>query len=438
MNEVFPARTLEELLRARSRALDEETLAGARVILEDVRARGERAVREHAERLGDLERGAPIRLERDALHAAWAATAPAERALLERSHERIERFALAQRACLAPLRTPVDGGWAGHALVPVERVGAYAPGGRHPLPSTVLMTCVPARTAGVREILVASPRPAPVTLAAAALAGADAVLAVGGAQAIAALALGVYGPPVDYLVGPGNRWVTAAKKLLAGEVEIDMLAGPSELVVIADESADPARVAADLLAQAEHDTDALPVLITPCAALARSVADELAHALLTLPGADIARAALARGGSVLVPDLAAAVRASDRLAPEHLALAVREPAALGAGVLHAGTLFLGHSSAEVAGDYGAGPNHVLPTCGGARSRGGLSVLSFLRVRTWLALEAGEGTRALYEDARALASLEGLAGHARSAELHRDAALGEPRFASGSRSSCELE
>lgn len=416
MSTTFPSRTLDELVRGRTRRIDDDTLAGAKEIIEDVRARGEPAVREHAERLGDIEPGAPLQLDRGDLEAAWSATPAAERALLERTRERIERFALAQRECLAPLRTPVQGGWAGHELVPVERVGAYAPGGRHPLPSTVLMTCVPARVAGVLEILVASPRPARATKAAAAAARADGLLAAGGPHALAALAFGVFAPPVDQLVGPGNRWVVAAKKLLAGEVEIDMLAGPSELVVVADESADPSRVAADLLAQAEHDIDALPVLITPSVSVARAVEAELERALPRLPGAEVARAALARGGVVIVADLAEAVLASDRLAPEHLALAVRDPVPLAAAARHAGAIFLGHASAEVAGDYGAGPNHVLPTGGGARSRGGLSVLSFVRVRTWLALEPGAEARAMYADAAALAELEDLAAHASSASI----------------------
>ena len=352
-------------------------------------------------------------LGRPELERALAALPSDQRELLERTAGRIRRFAEAQREALVDLRVPVPGGAAGHTVAPIERVGAYAPGGRFPLPSTVLMTAVTARVAGSELVWVASPRPAPATLAAAALAGADGLLAVGGAQAVAALAFGTVSPAVDLVVGPGNRWVTAAKKHLSGEVAIDMLAGPSELVVIADAAADPRLVAADLLAQAEHDPDALPVLLTTCSELAEAVEEELARQLADLPTADTARAALAGGCAVVCADLDEAARASDALAPEHLALAVTDPRALAQELRHYGSLFLGARSAEAFGDYGAGPNHVLPTGGGARTTGGLSVLSFLRVRTWLELERpGE----LAADAAALGRLEGLHAHARSAEL----------------------
>ncbi|MCW5775804.1 MAG: histidinol dehydrogenase [Phycisphaeraceae bacterium] len=247
----------------RRSAIDPATLAAASEIVSDVRARGEQAVRAHAERLGDLRPGEPLLIEPAAMRRALDALDRDDRAALERAAERIRAFAEAQRASLHELALAVPGGQAGHWIAPVERAGCYAPGGRFPLPSSVLMTAVTARAAGVREVIVASPRPAPATLAAAAIAGADAVLAVGGAQAIAALAFGC--PPLalcDAVVGPGNRWVTAAKQLVAGQVAIDTLAGPSELLIIADDTADPRTVAADLLAQAEHDTDACAVLVT--------------------------------------------------------------------------------------------------------------------------------------------------------------------------------
>jgi phosphoribosyl-ATP pyrophosphohydrolase/phosphoribosyl-AMP cyclohydrolase/histidinol dehydrogenase len=267
--------------------------------------------------------------------------------------------------------------------------------------------------AGVERVWVASPKPAPVTLAAAAVAGADGLLAVGGAQAIAALAFGADPVPAcDVVVGPGNRWVTAAKQLVAGSVAIDMLAGPSELVVLADRSADPAVVAADLLAQAEHDPDALPVLVTLDAALAGAVDAELERQLATLPTAATARAAVAHGVAVVAGDLAAACAVCDRLAPEHLQVMLADPGPAVARLRHYGALFIGSGSAEVLGDYGAGPNHVLPTGGTARHTGGLSVFTFLRVRTWLRMDA---PAALAADAAALARLEGLEAHARAAE-----------------------
>lgn len=405
--------TLETMpLRGRG-AVDAETLTAAGAIVRDVQDRGEAGLRHHAERLGDLPRGAPLVIERAALDAAVEALPAAERALLERTAARIGSFAEAQKICLAPLDTAVPGGRAGHTLAPVRAAGCYAPAGRFPLPSSVLMTAVTARVAGVETVWVASPRPNPVTLAAAGIAGADAVLAVGGAQAIAALAFGAGPvPAVDVVVGPGNRWVTAAKQLVSGTVAIDMLAGPSELVVLADDTADPATVAADLLAQAEHDTDALPILVTTSAALADAVDTALAAQLATLPTADTARVACEAGFTVLVDDLAAGVAACDALAPEHLEVITADADAVAARLGHYGGLFIGGGAAEVLGDYGAGPNHVLPTGGTARYTGGLSVFTFLRVRTWLRMD---DPRALAADAAALARLEGLEGHARSAE-----------------------
>lgn len=393
--------------------VDRETLDRARDLVDDVRDRGEAALREHAERLGDVAAGAPLVVERPGLERALASLRAEDRALLERTAGRIRRFAEAQRAALAEIDVAVPGGRAGHTIAPVERAGCYAPGGRFPLPSSVLMTAVTARTAGVREVVVASPRPAPATLAAAAVAGADVLLAAGGAHAIAALAYGAGPvPAVDVIAGPGNRWVTAGKALVAGHVGIDMLAGPSELCVLADGAADPETAAADLLAQAEHDPDALPVLVTPSEALLADVERALAARLEDLPAPETARAALRNGFAVLCRDLEEAAAVAGRLAPEHLELLVADPAALAPRLAHYGGLFLGAGSAEVFGDYGAGPNHVLPTGGTARFTGGLSVLHFLRVRTWLRVD---DPAELARDAADLARIEGLEAHARSAE-----------------------
>ncbi|MCB9729802.1 MAG: histidinol dehydrogenase [Deltaproteobacteria bacterium] len=397
-------------------AVDAETLAVASAIVEDVRARGEAALREHAARLGDLQEGGALVIERPFLDAALSTLDRADRDLLERSAERIRTFARAQRAALTDAEVPVPGGAAGHTVAPVERAGCYAPGGRFPLPSSVLMTAVTARAAGVAEVWVASPRPTQVTLAAAAVAGADAVLAVGGAQAIAALAYGAGPvPPVDVIVGPGNRFVTAAKQLVSGRVRIDMLAGPSELVVLCDATADPETVAADLLAQAEHDPDALPVVVSTDAAVLDAVDAALARQLAVLPTAPTASLAVAGGYSVLCADLDEAIAVCDRLAPEHLELSLASAAALAPRFLHYGGLFIGEGSAEVLGDYGAGPNHVLPTGSTARFSGGLSIFDFLRVRTWLRIDDTEAVRPLARDAAQLARLEGLEAHARAAE-----------------------
>ena len=412
--------TASDLPDLRRDPCDPTTLREAQAIVDSVREGGADALRDWGARLGDLpEAGAPLIFGPDALEAAWRSLEPEPRSVLERTASRIRVFAAAQAAALRPVEVEVPGGLAGLRYEPVERAGCYAPGGRFPLPSSVLMTAVTARTAGVSEVWVASPRPTAETLAAAHIAGADGVLAVGGAQAIAALAFGAGDvPPVDCIVGPGNRWVTAAKQLVSGRVRIDMLAGPSELVVIADESADPGRVAADLLAQAEHDPDALPILISLSQTTLDAVDEALARQLFDLPTREIAIAALENGFAVLADDLAEACERSDRLAPEHLALQIKDLTRAQELLRHYGALFVGGDAAEVLGDYGAGPNHVLPTGGTARSVGALSVSTFLRVQTWLELPQPQRARELVEDSVALARMEGLEAHARAAEARR--------------------
>ena len=423
---LLPRRTVAKLAH-RGAGFDAKTLAAAARIVEAVRTRGEVALRKHAERFGDVLPGAPLYHDRSDLAQARAGLAPDDRARLERVAARIRAFAVAQRSALGPVRVPVPGGVAEHRIAPIERAGCYAPGGRHPLPSSVLMTTVTARVAGVRDVWVASPRPQPLTLAAAAVAGADGVLAAGGAQAIAALAYGA-GPitPRDVIVGPGNRYVAAAKRLVSGAVAIDMLAGPSELTIFADGSADPATVAADLLAQAEHDPDAVPMLVTVDAALVERVERELACQLGDLPTADVARAALAHGGAVVVESTDDGIAACDAIAPEHLQLELRDADAVAPRLAHYGALFVGAGSAEVLGDYGAGPNHVLPTGGTARFSGGLSVYTFLRVRTWLRIADCAAARSVVEDAVWLGRAEGLEAHARAAERRLTPPVDTPR------------
>lgn len=393
------------------RAVDADTERAAAAIVAELREGGEAALLACATRY-DRWSGAPWRFTRDDLARARESLAAPTRELLERAAARIRHFAEAQRGALANIEVPVPGGVAGHTVVPMRRAGCYAPAGRFPLPSAVLMTAVTARVAGVEDVIVATPSPSPLMLAAAAIAGADAVLGVGGAHAIAALAYGVGVPACDVIVGPGNRWVTAAKKLVAGDVAIDMLAGPSELVVVADESADPGTVAADLLAQAEHDPDAFTAVVTRHAPLLDAVEAALARQLETLPTAAIARASLANGMAVLCATDDEVVETCDRLAPEHLQLSVRDAGRLAARCRNAGACFVGEQSAEVFGDYGVGGNHVLPTGGGARYTAGLSVLTFVRVRTWLRLADPSVAAA---DVAALARIEGLEAHARAAE-----------------------
>jgi len=414
---LLPRREVSEFLKGAQNLIPREILKEAEVIVERVRAGGESAIRDYAIRFGERSPEESLFISRDELMRQASGLESSDLIRLERVAQRIRAFATAQMDSFSSLDMKVPGGSVGHVIVPMAAAGCYAPGGRYPLPSSVLMSAIPARVAGVETVWVASPKPTAMTLAAAYVAGADGVMAVGGAHAIAGLAFGVGPvPPSDVIVGPGNLYVTAAKQLLAGSVAIDMLAGPSELVVIADETADPAWVAADLLAQAEHDPEALPILISLDPDLVSRVEEELKIQLADLPTAEIARAALQKGGGLVCSSVEEAVQLCDAIAPEHLQLSVGDPTELESRLHHYGALFIGEWSAEVFGDYGVGPNHVLPTSGTARSRGGLSVMDFVRIRTWMQLDESL-PRELVEDSAWLARQEGLEAHARAAE-HR--------------------
>jgi phosphoribosyl-ATP pyrophosphohydrolase/phosphoribosyl-AMP cyclohydrolase/histidinol dehydrogenase len=418
---------LGDPIPSRAAPLDPATIHSASGILADIASRGESAAIDHAIRLGDISPGQPVVRDRADLARALDRLDPASRKVLERTASRIRTFAEAQRSCVRDLELPIPGGFAGHTWLPVASAGCYAPGGRFPLPSSVLMTAVTARAAGVRSVWVASPKPTEATLAAAAIAGADGLLAIGGAQAIGAFRRGLFNMPAsDIIVGPGNRWVTAAKQLVSGEVGIDMLAGPSELLVLADETADPAVVAADLLAQAEHDDDAVAMLVTTSSSLPGAVDSELRKQIATLPTAGIATRSLANGFSIVCANMQEAVGLCDRIAPEHLEILCDRAETVAPRLQNAGAVFIGSLSAEALGDYGAGPNHVLPTSGTARFRAGLSVFSFLRARTWLRMTDQVGAGPLVHDSASLARMERLEGHARSAEMRLVARPGSDR------------
>lgn len=407
----------ESLSLDRSVEFDAETVSVVREILQDIRQRPARLL-DYAEKFDGFTRGEPLLISRDTLASDYDALEDESKGLLDRTCSRIESFAVAQRACLSNLNTSIQGGRAGHRFVPHRVAGCYAPGGRFSLPSSVLMTVIPARVAGVKKVIVASPRPEAVLRAAAFRAGADALLVLGGAQAIGAMAYGLGpSPRCDVIVGPGNRYVTAAKHLVRDSVAIDMLAGPSELLVLADASADPDLVACDLLAQAEHDTDAWPLLISTDAQLVKQVQARLSVRIEALSTKDTAMAALARGGYVLARSNEEMVELSDSIAPEHLQVMTKNPDELARQLSRYGSLFIGDASAEVMADYGAGPNHVLPTGGTARVRGGLSVLDFMSLRTWMQLDARiSGYQALARDSEELAQVEGLMGHALAARV----------------------
>jgi histidinol dehydrogenase len=374
-----------------------------RRIVADVRRNGNRAVRRYATRFDGLGKEEPLRVSEAELKNAWQQTDPELRASIRHAAGNIRRYAEWQ----APQewrRETEPGVSVGQLVRPLESVGCYVPGGRYPLPSTLLMTVIPAQVAGVGQIRVVSPRPARATLAAAAFLGVREFYRVGGAQAIAALAYGTEEVPrVDKIVGPGNRYVTSAKKMVAFDCAIEFLAGPTEAVVISAEG-DPACIASDLVAQAEHDPQALCVFITTSRALAAKVQKEVERRTSANP---IAAQSLRRRGAIfLVDSLEQAVALSNRIAPEHLTL----PARLATAVEHAGAVFLDEFTPQAAGDYISGPNHTLPTAGMARVRGGLNVQDFVRVIGCQQISRA-GIRRIASAGVALANAEGLKGHA---------------------------
>ncbi len=339
------------------------------------------------------------------LHEAWQQADPKLQSAIEQAAGNIRRYAEWQAMAATEWQRDIEPGVSvGQLIRPLESVGCYVPGGRYPLPSTVLMTVIPAQVAGVGRICVVSPRPAQATLAAAAFLGVREFYRVGGAHAVAALAYGTDEiPRVDKIVGPGNRYVTAAKKMVAFDCAIDFLAGPTEAVVVS-ENGDPSCIASDLVAQAEHDPDALCVFITSSRPLAARVQKELHRRTRTNP---IARQSLSRRGAILLAaSLPEAVEFANRIAPEHLTV----PAAMASAVRHAGSVFLNEFTPQAAGDYVSGPNHVLPTGGMARVRGGLSVLDFVRVIGCQQISRA-GMRRLAPAGITLATAEGLKGHA---------------------------
>lgn len=399
-------------------------------ILHDVRARGDAAVRFWTERLDGVALESLL-VSGNALGSAVNLVAEEELEILKLAAGRIEAFH--RRQPLASWITQEMGGVMGQLIRPIRRVGLYVPAGSAPLFSSVLMSAIPARVAGVPEIVVATPPQRqtgevhPRILAAAAISGVSEVYAMGGAQAIGALAYGTESiPPVDKIFGPGNLFVLLAKKQVFGVVGIDGLAGPTETVIIADDSADCAWVASDLVAQAEHDPMASAILLTPSNALADAVQAEVARQIETLPRADIVRQALAsRGGIVLTESLEQAFALSNAYAPEHLSLMVRDPWAWVEKVSAAGGVFLGEHSAEVLGDYMAGPSHVMPTGGSARFASPLNVWDFVHIISLVGLPQPVGCE-LARPAALLARMEHLEAHARSAD--RRAVLHHSRVA----------
>ncbi|MBT2972022.1 MAG: histidinol dehydrogenase [gamma proteobacterium symbiont of Ctena orbiculata] len=362
---------------------------------------------------GDLE----IPLTR--LRQAWDSIPDAQREALERSANRIQAYAEHQIMDSWSYVEP-DGTLLGQQVTSLDRVGLYVPGGKAAYPSSVLMNAIPAKVAGVAELIMVVPTPGgelnELVLAAAHVSGVDRVFAIGGAQAVAALAYGTQSvPPVDKIVGPGNIYVATAKRAVFGQVGIDMVAGPSEILIICDGETDPDWIAMDLFSQAEHDEDAQSILLCPDAAYLQQVSDSIDRLLPTMERQEIIATALrARGALIRVRDMDEAVEVANRIAPEHLELSVADPQALAEEIRHAGAIFMGRYTAEAMGDYCAGPNHVLPTSRTARFSSPLGVYDFQK-RSSLIMASAEGADSLARTSSVMARGEGLTAHARSAE-----------------------
>jgi len=396
----------------------EETV---REIIAAVRQRGDEAVFELTARFDRLQlSAATIEVTKEEIAAAKAAIDPRSLEVLELAAQRIGAYHQKQKQ-QTWLSTEEADVLLGQMITPLERVGIYVPGGKAAYPSSVLMNAVPAKVAGVGEIIMTVPMPGgeanPYVLAAASIAGVDRIFRIGGAQAVAALAYGTASVPrVDKITGPGNIYVATAKKQVFGQVGIDMIAGPSEILVINDGSGHPAHIAADLLSQAEHDELASAVLVTSCEEMALAVQQEVEKQLQHLQRENIARKSIEDYSAIIIAaDLDEAIEFSNRIAPEHLELAVNDPFAILPRIRHAGAIFMGHHTPEAAGDYLAGPNHTLPTGGTARFFSPLSVDDFVKKSSIISFSAA-GLKRLGQDIVHMAELEGLEAHGRSVSL----------------------
>ncbi|MCQ4232657.1 histidinol dehydrogenase [Pseudomonas stutzeri] len=414
------ARHLDHLLSWES-VSDDGVNARVLEIIQAVRTRGDAALVELTQRFDGLEVSsmADLILPRARLEQALERITPEQRKALELAADRVRIYHERQKQD-SWTYTEADGTVLGQKVTPLDRAGLYVPGGKASYPSSVLMNAIPAKVAGVPEVVMVVPTPRgevnELVLAAACIAGVDRVFTIGGAQAVAALAYGTESvPPVDKIVGPGNIYVATAKRHVFGQVGIDMIAGPSEILVVCDGQTDPDWIAMDLFSQAEHDEDAQSILVSPDAAFLDRVAESITRLLPTLERAEIARTSIeGRGALIQVADMAQAIEVANRIAPEHLELSVENPEQYLEQIRHAGAIFMGRYTAEALGDYCAGPNHVLPTSGTARFSSPLGVYDFQK-RSSIINCSAEGASQLGKVASVLARGESLTAHARSAE-----------------------
>ena len=405
-------------LRPENAAYEEiKEIEAVRGIIAEVRKNGDGAIRKYTKKFDGVDSGS-FEITQKQIRQAYKRVDRKTIAALRKAAGNIRFFAKAQFRDIKNFTVENNGVTLGQKIVPIGSAGCYVPGGRYPLPSTALMSVIPAKVAGVKQVIVCSPKIKPATIVAADIAGADRIFNVGGVQAIAAMAYGTRTiPKADKIVGPGNKFVTAAKKEVYGAVGIDFLAGPSEVLIIADGTGDAKMIAADLLAQAEHDTNARADLITTSGELAKNVNFELEKQLKELSTREVAAAALKNGRIILVNNLGEAVKISNAKAPEHLELQVKSLYKIVDRLTSYGSLFIGKYSAEVFGDYCSGTNHTLPTNGAARYTGGLCVKDFVKVLTWQKITK-KGSKDMIRIASRLAETEGLDAHKKAAECRK--------------------
>jgi len=392
-----------------------EELEVVKEILQDVKTNGDKAVSKYTEKF-DKQKLKNLELSKEQIKAAYEKVDEKTLSLLKKAAENIKFFAEKQLEQFKNFETERNSMILGQKVIPLEIVGCYVPGGRYPLPSSALMSIIPAKVVGVKEVIVCSPKITPVTIVAADTAGADRIFCIGGIQAIGAMAYGTdLVPQVDKIVGPGNKYVTAAKKEVYGMVGIDFIAGPSEVLIISDETGNPEFIAADLLAQAEHDPNARADLITTSKELAKNVNEQIKIQLAKLKTKEVAELALKNGRIIIADNLDIAVSIANRRAPEHLEIQVKNPEKIIEKLCNYGSLFIGDNTAEVFGDYCTGTNHVLPTNGAARYTGGLSVKDFVKIVTFQRFK-GMIPKDMIQVASGLAKIEGLDAHRNAADI----------------------
>ena len=397
-----------------------ESLQNVEDIIEDIKKNGDKSIIHYSKTFndGDFSSGEDFIVSKEEIKKAYEMTDDKTINALEKCIENVRDFAQEQLSCLKNLDMKKNNSLLGHRVIPLERVLCYVPGGNYPLPSSAVMTCTPAKVAGVREVIITSPRIKPQTIVAAKMSGADKIYKLGGVQAIGAFAYGSESiKPVDKIVGPGNKYVTYAKKYVYGKCSIDFLAGPSEVLIVADDNQNPELVSADILAQCEHDRDARGYLICFSKDFAQKVADCAQKQLQTLETRDIAQISFEKSTAVIVNDIEEAVKISNLRAPEHLELMFDGAWEKSKDFTNYGSLFIGSCCAEVFGDYCSGTNHVLPTNSAARYTGGLSVFDFVKIQTYQMLSK-KYSKELSILASQMAQQEGLMGHKLASDLRR--------------------